>query len=267
MSQHWVEHTPSTAHPTYCIIPRSTVFRSQPVSHLSADHVVLNSLHSRNYKLTNEQHHRSCRASLPKYCRQIDRLLVLLQSFSITASKCISTFAGSRPPDASPNSLNRGLQLHLQSPLIAASTCISELVRSRPPTASPKPLDHGHQLHLQTRSIVASMCISNLAWLRPPSASRNSLNYSLRGYLLTRSITAPEWISTFTRSRWGETLELEGRQPMIDTPSNLAWHPKGIREKEWFWLEVCRKRVTGSTQIEWIYESLARVHATKSWEK
>jgi len=54
---------------------------------------------------------------------------------------------------------------------------------------------------------------------------------------------------------------------MIDTQSNLAWHPKGIREKEWFWLEVRRKRVTGSTQIEWIHESSATVHETKRWER
>jgi len=47
------ELTPSTAYTEYSIIPRSRVSRSQSVSHLSAD-VVLNSLHSHNYKLTNE---------------------------------------------------------------------------------------------------------------------------------------------------------------------------------------------------------------------
>jgi len=47
------ELTPSTAYTKYSIIPRSTDSRSQPVSHLSADDV-LNSLHSHNYKLTNE---------------------------------------------------------------------------------------------------------------------------------------------------------------------------------------------------------------------
>ena len=57
-SIHRVQHTPCTAYTEYCIHhvinPRSTVSRSLPVSHLSADHVVLNSLHSHNYKLTNE---------------------------------------------------------------------------------------------------------------------------------------------------------------------------------------------------------------------
>jgi len=52
--------TPSTAYIKYSIIPRSTVShsqpvsRSQPISHLSVDVVVLNSLHFNNYKITNE---------------------------------------------------------------------------------------------------------------------------------------------------------------------------------------------------------------------
>jgi len=46
------ELTPSTAYTEYSIIPRSTVSSSQPVSHLLAD-VILNSLHSHNYKSTN----------------------------------------------------------------------------------------------------------------------------------------------------------------------------------------------------------------------
>jgi len=37
----------------YCISPRGTVSRSQPVSELLAILVVLNSLHSHNYELTN----------------------------------------------------------------------------------------------------------------------------------------------------------------------------------------------------------------------
>jgi hypothetical protein len=60
---------------------------------------------------------------------------------------------------------------------------------------------------------------------------------------------------------------MQGRQPIINTPPHLAWHPKGIREKERFWLEKRRKRVRGSTQIAWIYDSSARVHETKSWER
>jgi len=53
-SCHNHELTLSTAYTKYSIIPSSTVSCSQPVFHLSADVVVLNSLHSHNYKLTNE---------------------------------------------------------------------------------------------------------------------------------------------------------------------------------------------------------------------
>jgi len=40
-------------------------------------------------------------------------------------------------------------------------------------------------------------------------------------------------------------VELEGRQPIINILPHLAWHLKGIHEKERFWLEDCRKRVRG----------------------
>jgi len=131
----------------------------------------------------------------------IDRLQVLPRSCSIMACKCISKLARSRPPNASRNSLDRGLQVHLQTRSIAASKCISEFnlisaskcisdfTRSRPPSASPNSLDHGLPVHLQTRSITASKCISilapvsNLARLPPPSASPNSLDHGLGVYL------------------------------------------------------------------------------------
>jgi len=64
-SWHEVQRTPSTAfteysirrvlpilsgkYTAYCIIPRSTVSRFQPVSHLLANHVGLSSLYSHNY--------------------------------------------------------------------------------------------------------------------------------------------------------------------------------------------------------------------------
>jgi len=122
------------------------------------------------------------------YRLQIDRLLVLLQSRLIMASKCISKLTRSRPLSAIPHSLDHGLQVHLQTLSIAASKCISKLTQSQPPSASPKSLDHGFQLHLQTRSIAASKCISKLAQSQPPSASSNSLNPGLRVYLWVHSI-------------------------------------------------------------------------------
>jgi len=51
---HCVLHTPRTAYTGYCIISKSTVSRSQPLSHLSADHGVLNSLHSHNHEVTKD---------------------------------------------------------------------------------------------------------------------------------------------------------------------------------------------------------------------
>jgi hypothetical protein len=63
-SIHRVQHKPSTAYTeystlctaytAYCIIPRLTFSHSRPVSQLSADHVVLDSLHSHDSELTNE---------------------------------------------------------------------------------------------------------------------------------------------------------------------------------------------------------------------
>jgi len=94
----------------------------------------------------------------------------------------------------------------------------SNLARLRPASA-----------YLQPRPITASKCISKAARLRPPSSHDHSLQ--------TRTITALECISKFTWSPCGETVELEGRQLIINTPPHLAWHPKGIVEKAQFWLE------------------------------
>jgi hypothetical protein len=110
----------------------------------------------------------------------IDRLQVLVQSRSITASKCISKLARLRPPI----SHNHGLQVHLQTRSITDSKCISNS------------LDYGVQVYLQTRSITASKCISKLARSRPPSESPNSLNYGFK----VRTITASKCISKLARS-------------------------------------------------------------------
>jgi len=134
-SIHWVLHTPCTAWSQDRLSPTP-----QPISHLSADHVVLSSLHLHNYESTNEYSLSSRCTSLPNHRLQIDRLLVLLQPRSIMASKCIS-----------------------------------KLARSQPPSVSLKPLDYS----LHVRTITASMCISNLARSWPPSASLNSLEYGL----------------------------------------------------------------------------------------
>jgi len=40
-------------------------------------------------------------------------------------------------------------------------------------------------------------------------------------------------------------VELEGSESFINTLPHLAWHPKGILQKEQFWLKECRMRVRG----------------------
>jgi len=148
----------------------------------------------------------------------------------MSASKCISKLAQSRPPSASLILHNHSLQVHLHTCTITAAKCISKLAQSRQPSASPNSHDHGLKVHLHTRSISASKCISKLARSQPPSVSPNLLDYGIQ----TSSITAWECISKFTWLQGGKMVELEGRQPIMNTPPHLAWYPKGICEKEWF---------------------------------
>ena len=132
------------------------------------------------------------------------------------------------------------MQLYLQSRSITAS----KFARSWPPQGiSPNSLDHGLQVHLQTHSITASQCISKLSRSRPPTIFPNTLDCGLPVHLQACSIIASECVSQFTRSPCDEIVELEGRQPIINTPPHLAWHPKGSLEREWFLLEEHRKRV------------------------
>jgi len=168
----------------------------------------------------------------------------------------ISKLAWSWPPSASPNSLDYGLWGYpksrlitaskfawsqppsgLQTRSITASNCIYTLARLRPPSSH----DHGLQVHLQTRSNTAYKCISKLARSQPPSVSPNLHDYGLQ----VRTIKASECISKFTRTRCGEMVELESRQPIINTPPHLALHPMRVPKKEAFRLEECRKRVRG----------------------
>jgi len=50
--------------------------------------------------------------------------------------------------------------VHVQTCSITASQRISKLDRSRPPSASPNWIDHGLQVHLSVHSMSASKCIS-----------------------------------------------------------------------------------------------------------
>jgi len=130
----------------------------------------------------------------------------------------------SRPPSASANSLDYELGVHLNGHLISASKCIFNLPWSDTPSASLNSLHMGcsaslnslyHSLqvnlqlawtYLQVRTTTASKCISK-----------------------THSMTCLEWISNFYSIIWcGETLELQCREPIFNTPPHLAWHPNAI---------------------------------------
>jgi len=151
-----------------------------------------------------------------------------LQTRSITASKCICKPARWRPPGASPDLVDSGLQLFLQSRFIEAS----KFARSLPPSA-----------YLQTCSITASQCISILRQSLPPNISPNIFHYGLQVHLQTWWIIGSECISEFTRSWCGEMVVLDGWHPIINTLPHLAWHTKGIHGNERFLPEERRKWV------------------------
>jgi len=133
-SIHRVGHVLSSSNAVYCIISPLTVSHSQPVSHLFADHVVLNSIHSHQYQLTNAYCLSSHRTSLPNYYLQIDPIQILHQSHLIKASKCISNLARSWPPSASPHLLDLSIHVNLQTSTIKASKCISKFAWLWPPS-------------------------------------------------------------------------------------------------------------------------------------
>jgi len=253
-----VQHTMSTAYTVYCIIPRSTVSHSQPVPYLLADHGVFNSLHSHNYKLTNQSSFSSHHVSLLHYPLQIELLQVLcssrlimasrcisklawsqlpsvslhsrgysLQGRSITASECVSKVAWSQPQSEFLNSPDYGLQVHT----ILSSQFVSKLIWSWPPSAftklvRPQPPSislNSHHYVVRVCTITASKCIDKLSRSQPPSVCPNSYDYSLQ----TPSITASEYISKFTHLSHGDMVDLQGRQPIIHTAPHLTRYLKG----------------------------------------
>jgi len=154
-------HTLRTAYTAYCIIIRSLVPRSQRVCHLSIDHVVLITLHSHNYKSTDElslSHH--CEFLLI-YCLLLNCLQLLLHSRLIMASKCIAILAPSQPLSLSPNSHDQGLHVHM----INTGRCISKLPRSQLLSTSPNSLDYIFHVNLQSPLIMAFKWISKPARL------------------------------------------------------------------------------------------------------
>ena len=230
MSDHQVLHTASIA--------SSQVWMSLPPSHILISWRMLYSTlyipHSHNHELTINWSFSSHHASLLIY-----RLQVLLQSWSIMASKCISQHALLWPPSASLSSLDLSLQEHLQTRSITASRCISEFTWLWPPGASWIWLDHGIQVHLQTRWIMASMCISGITRSQPPSASRSWLDRGLQVRLQTRL-----WSPNASLS----SLDL-GHQVHLITRAIMA--SKFIFHEEW---EVYGN--TAVTAVDWVTGSI-----------
>jgi len=178
-------------------------------------------------------------------------------------SKCSFKLARSRPPIASPISLNHILRAHLQTRWITGS----KFAQARLPSASSTLQDRGLQVHIQTRSNTTSKCISKLAWLRPLSILQNSHHYSLQVHLPTRSITASECISKYTRSWWGYTVELKGRQPISSIPPHLTWHPKRIVVNKQFWVEERTMWVRGYEVISG-HDEPHKLHGSmKAWQE
>jgi len=87
--------------------------------------------------------------------------------------------------------------------------------------------------------------ISKVGRFRPLSVSPNSHDYGIQVHLQTHSIMASGCISKFARSRGGKMVQLDGRQAMINILPQLVWHPKGILERQRFFLQERRKSERG----------------------
>jgi len=169
-------------------------------------------------------------------------------------------------PSTPPLSLDHGLQVHLEPFSLTASWCISKLAQSQPPSIPPNWLHYALQIHPQSRSITASEWSSKFTPSRPPCVSPNTLYYHLQVHLDTCWIMASVCIAEFTWSRCGEPVELEGRQPINKTTPHLAWQLKGILEKERFWLEERRNRVSTNHSIPGHAEPHKLCRSMNAWQ-
>jgi len=170
----------------------------------------------------------------------IDRIQVVVQSRTITASKCISKLARSRPPSVSPTSLDYCLQVRTSM----ASRCISKLARLRSCSASLSSLDRGLQVYLEIPSITDSKCISKVARSQPRSIPLTSLDRHFQAHLELLSSTACSESSTWVAiqiyryidentnwihdcdSRCSQTCRRRSQVP--HRRSQLLWRPAGI---------------------------------------
>jgi len=171
----------------------------------------------------------------------------------------ISKLTRLRPPSASPNPLNYGLQVRT----IMASKFISKPARSQPPS------------DLQTRSIMASRCISKLARSRCWSASLSSLDHDV---VKRWSYKADSPSSTFHRTShhlkwffqkvrfWLEERNIGVRR--YDT--TLAWGSTQLRGSPKSWKERVRSkdgkdRVCISYNAISFYSRVSQIYTSCLW--
>jgi hypothetical protein len=134
--------TPSGAYPKYFIIPRSTVFCSQPVSHLSSHSQPWCTQFSAYPQLQDNQRMDSQLPDFSPYQSATSRspasrsTAFWSTTYRSTASKSCFNVKRTWPPNASWNSLNISLQVHFQAHLILASKSITNLAWLWSPSTS-----------------------------------------------------------------------------------------------------------------------------------
>jgi len=206
-------------------------------------------------------------------------LEVHLGTYSILPFTCISKPAWLWPPCLQ----DYGLLVHLQSHSIMDSRCISKLAWYHPPWVS----GIIHCCFPQVHMITVSKCISKLAWSQPWSVSPKLLNCGIPTDLITPVDCISQLIDHSLVNRWSliadsQSSILHNTSHGIQTESvrttgfsssyiDREWqemngHPAMMNNINCMDLWMLCKRARGSTQTEWMYESLARVHETKSRE-
>jgi len=175
----------SAAYTAYCIIPRSTVSRSQPVSQLSTSFlysILTIASYAMNRGSASVAHASRSTASRFAASRLTASRLTAFGSIaaSSTSSKYSSNLDRSCTPSVSSNSLNLDLGGHLYVHAITASKWIPQLTWSL-----------SHHVHLKTCSITASKYISEFTCAQSPSASPNTVDHSFHVHLQTA--TAVVW--------------------------------------------------------------------------
>jgi len=100
--------------------------------------------------------------------------------YTILASKCISKLAASRPPSASLSYTISGFKSISKLARSWPPSASLSSTRSWPPSTSPNSLNRGLQVHLPVHTMMASKCISKLSQSASPGAPVITLQYRLQ---------------------------------------------------------------------------------------